>query len=250
MTTIRACLFEGRPKHLPAYMSSQTTQSNALIDFLAWIEVNKKRLILVASVIAALALVISLYRWYSQERERSASRALSSLRPSPDAAPVAAAPQVQAYLDLAKTYPRTSAGAHAFLLAAAGLFKEGKYQEALDHFQKFVREHGDNSFAPEAAFGVAASLDALNRVDEALKQYEEVVKRYPNSAPVNQAKLAMARLYESKGQNAMALKLYEELARDKAPSQWVAEARARREQLQQQAETSGTNAAPITAPKS
>jgi predicted negative regulator of RcsB-dependent stress response len=210
-------------------MSSEATGSTRMIDFLAWIEVNKKKLLIGTGVMAIAIAAYSIYQWYQNEAEAAASAALYKIQTS--ASKPETPPGAQAFLDVAKAHAGTSAGAQALALGAEALFRENKFAEAKTQFEGFLRAYPDHPMAPAAAFGIAACLDAADKTNEALTAYQDIVSRFPGSVVAAQAKLGMARLYQSKDDLAQALKIYEELARPTVASAWGAEASARREQL-------------------
>ena len=78
------------------------------------------------------------------------------------------------FANVANQYRGTGAAERAGLLGAGALFTEGKYTEAQTEFNKFLSGYPDSSWAGEAAYGVAASLEALNKRDEALTAYQNV----------------------------------------------------------------------------
>ena len=200
-----------------------------MIDFLAWIEVNKKKLLIGTGVMAVAIAAYSIYQWYHKEAEAEATAALHKIQ-TPASKPETS-PGAQAFLQVATAHPGTSAGTQAALLGAEALFRETKFADAKTQFESFLRTYPDHPMAHAAAFGIAACLDAMDKTNEALTGYQDVVTRYPGSVVSSQAKLGMARVYQSKGDLAQTLKIYEELARPTAASAWGAEASARREQL-------------------
>ncbi len=210
-------------------MSSEATESSRLINFLTWVEVNKKGLLIGTAVVAVAMAGYSIYQWHHNEAEADAVEALYKIQTP--ASPTDKAPAAQAFLQVALTHPGTSAGAQALLLGAEALFRENKFAEAKAQFENFLQTYPDHPVAPTAAFGIAASLDAIDRTNEAATAYQDVVNRYPGSVAASQAKLGLARLYEAKGDPAQALKIYDELARPASSSGWGPEAFARREQL-------------------
>jgi predicted negative regulator of RcsB-dependent stress response len=200
-----------------------------MIELLAWVEVNKKKVFIGAAVVAVAIAAYSIYQWHRSESEAQAAAALYKIQtPAPK---TEKPPGAQAFLQVATTHPGTSAGAQALLLGAEGLFRENQFAEAKTQFENFLRTYPDHPLAPTAAFGIAACLDAINKTNETLTAYQDVVNRYPGSVVASQAKLGLARLYETTGDLAQALKTYDELARPTASSAWGAEASARREQL-------------------
>ena len=212
-------------------MSSQATESTRLIDFLAWVEVNKKKLAIGAAVAAVAIAAFSIYQWHRNEAEAEATAALYKLQLPATPVEKPGGPGAQAFLQVATTHPGTSAGAQALLFGAESLFRENKFAEAKTQFENFLRTYSDHPVASTAAFGIAACLEANDRTNEALTAYQDVVSRYAGSAVASQAKLGLARLYETKGDLAQALRTYDEVARPTASSSWGAEASSRREQL-------------------
>ena len=82
-------------------------------------------------------------------------------------------------MKVAATYPKSSAGARALLLAAGSLFTEGKYPEAKTQFERFTRDYPDSPFMGEALLGIAACLDAQGKTAEALAAYKDLIDRHP-----------------------------------------------------------------------
>src|SRR5437870_2172129 len=212
-------------------MSSQATGSTRMIEFLAWVEVNKKKVLIGAAVVAVAIAVFSIYQWHRNEAEAEAIAALYKIQTPVSQTEKPDGPGAQAFLQVATMHPGTSAGAQALLFAADHLFRENKFAEAKTQFENFLRTYPDHPVAPTAALGIAACLDAIDKTNEALIAYQDVLSRYAGSVVASQAKLGLARLYETKGDLAQALRIYDELARPSASSAWGAEASARREQL-------------------
>src|SRR5215831_9894848 len=102
----------------------------------AWFETNKKPALAGAGIVVALGLIIWFISWRHDETQIAAGNALSDVAArvvgtqggSPDTA--------SAFLWIASTYPNSSAGARALLLAAGTLFVDGKYSEAQAQFEK------------------------------------------------------------------------------------------------------------------
>jgi predicted negative regulator of RcsB-dependent stress response len=212
-------------------MSSQATGSIRMIEFLAWVEVNKKKLLIGTAVIAVVIAAYSIYQWHRNEAETEATVALYKIQAPAAQGGKSAGPGAQAFLQLATTHSGTSAGAQALLLGAEGLFSESKFAEAKAQFEQFPRTYPDHPLAGTAALGIAACLDAMDKTNEAQAAYQDVVNSFAGSVVASQAKLGLARFYQSKGDLAQALKIYEELARPASSSAWAAVAAARREQL-------------------
>lgn len=192
-------------------MSSETTVSTGFYDVLAWIEENKNRLVIAGLAVLAGIAAFAVYSWRQERMETEANTALLEVRAPAAGVADAQSPAPADYLRVAERYGGTEAAQRALLLAAGAFFTEGKYAEAEQRFQQFLREHGNHPMAATAAYGLAASLESQGKTDEALAAYQNVIASYPKSAVLDEAKLASARIYEAKGQPELALKTLDEI---------------------------------------
>jgi predicted negative regulator of RcsB-dependent stress response len=212
-------------------MGSQATESTRMIEFLAWVELNKKKLLIGAATVAVVIAGYAIYQWRQNEAEAEAGAALLKVDRPGVRAENAAEPGAQAFLQVASAHPGTSAAGRALLFAADAFFRENKYAEAKAQFENFLRDYTDHPLAPTAGLGVAACLDSMDKTNEALAAYQDVVNRFAGTVVVAQAKLGLARLHEARNDPAAALRIYDELTRANAQSVWSTEAAIRREQL-------------------
>jgi tetratricopeptide (TPR) repeat protein len=194
-------------------MDSEVTQSDKFYSLLAWLEVNKKRVIWGAAIVAVASLTVFLIVRNRGQRENSASEALSEIKAplTPDA--LMPSGMAEAYLKVADNYQNTQAGARARLLGATTLYTLNDYQRALDQFQQFLRDNPESTWLPQASLGVAVCLDSLKRTQEAIAKYDELIKRYANNPEAIRARMQLARLYEEQGKPDLALKLYEDIVK-------------------------------------
>lgn len=228
-------------------MNSETQESTSLIDLLAWFEVNKKRLIMVATAVVVASLAMITYRWWSNQREFQANQALLKFQAARSGEDGVAFGKPDEYLKIAQDYSGTGAAERASFLAAGTLFTAEKYPEALAQFSKFLEQYGDSSLSAGANLGVAACLETQGKRDEALTRYQSVTTRYATRPESLQAKLAMARIYEEQNKPEQAYRLFEELARTASNTSWGGLAGLRKEQLLQRfpaLATTVTNLAP------
>jgi predicted negative regulator of RcsB-dependent stress response len=242
-------------------MSSEATDSTALYEIWAWLEVNKKRLITWAVVVGILAFFISLAVYLKKQKQIEASAALIKVT-TPGAAAENARPTVAELLKVIADYPSTAAAERASMLAAVTQFSEQKYPEALDQFRRFQNAYGSSQLMPQAAVGIAACLESQDKIEDALRAYQEVVNKYPTSGVVPQAKHALGRLNEDKKQYEQAVKFYQDItATPTSRTFWYSDAMDRLQQLYLQhpnlapkpvaaapMATALTNAAPSKAP--
>lgn len=211
----------------PESSSLETGMSSRSLAFLAWLEVNKSRLILGAVVLAVLVSGFVIHRWRVTEREKAASSALIQAQRLMSARANVEGPDPEVYLRIASDYRGTDGGARAILFAAEALFLEGRYSESLEWFQEYRAVRPLSPWAGVAAYGVAASLDAMGKRAEAFQAYQEVLSRHGSEAVASQARLAMAGLYVLEGEPRQALQLYDELR----VTAWAEAAMLRRDQL-------------------
>lgn len=224
-------------------------EGDSMIEALAWLEVNKKRLAVGLLLVILVGFGIYVFNYIGEEKERKASAALLGINQpiSTNAPPVPAT----AFLKITEDYAGTAAAERALILAAGAQFSEGKYADAEKTFDRLLKEKPASKWAPDAAFGIAASLESQGKRDEALTAYQRVVTAYANSAVVGEARLAMARIYEAKNQPSEALKQYDELTRGGVMSMRTQDAMMRRSQLLKkhpELDKPATNAVPSLTP--
>jgi len=184
-----------------------------LFEAMTWFEVNKKRLALAAIALLFIAFGVYVMTHLSHQKEINASAALIELR-TPVNAPTNQPPiPASEYTKIATEFAGTAAAERALILAAGASFTEQKYADAQAKFQSFLDQHAGSEWAPDASYGVAASLEAQGKQDEALKAYQRVYTSYPNEPVAAQARMSLARVNEAAGRPEEALKQYEELAR-------------------------------------
>lgn len=204
------------------------------IELLAWLEVNKKKLIIAGGVIVAVWIIAITYVHLNREREAAASAALAALRPGLGESMVTPIP-AQKYLGVYEKYRGTKAAPRALLLAASSLYQEGKYQEAQKTFEKFLTEYPDNTFAPQAALGIAACLEAQGKESDALAKYQEITTRYSTEpAVLIPAKMAYGRLMEKQGKFDLAYNSYNDVVRADVYTSWAQDAMTRLQALEKQ----------------
>src|SRR5271154_5013049 len=142
--------------------SQETIATDYFFKLWPWFEANLKRLAFVAAFIVVAIFVFSFYSYRQNQRESAAGLALTQAGMS------GGGELADACLKVAADYSGTLAGQRALLQGAAALFTSCKYADAQAQFQKFLDTYPDNSLTPQAALGVAASLDAQGKTDLAI----------------------------------------------------------------------------------
>jgi hypothetical protein len=211
-------------------MEQKIAESNLLFDAWAWLEKNRKRVLIGVVAVAGAAVVASTMVYSRKQKEIAAGEALSQAL----LAQMVSGGRTDAstkLLQVASSYPATSAGAQALLLAGGSLFAGGKYPEAQAQFEQFIRGYVGNSLMPQAKLGLAACLVAQSKTEEAARAYKDLQDRYPTSNTAPQARFALAGIYESQGKLEDALNLFEQVARADANGSLGSEAGMRAEEL-------------------
>lgn len=180
-------------------MESDVKQPELIDKLWVWGETHKKQLLIGLAAVLVVGLIIAFWFAHQSQLQTSANDALSRVA-ARAILPSAPPPNADALLKIAADYSGTDAGQRAILLGASELFAQGKYDQALGQFQRFLQEHGDSPFAGQAALGVAASTEAQGRTQDAINAYRSVADHYQQNWNVGpQARLALARLLESQG---------------------------------------------------
>lgn len=196
-------------------MESQIANPGQLYAVLGWLEKNRKQII---AVLAVLIVGVGVW-WYAkcagEAKELAAGEALSSVML---AAPQGSPPAADALLKVANDNAGTDAGARALLTAAGQQFANGKTDDSLASFRRFMTEYDGSPLTPQAKLGVATCLQAQGKTAEATAAYKEIVDRYASANTVTPAKFALARLYEADGKLEQARDYYLELASDSQSS--------------------------------
>jgi len=209
---------------------SEGTESTRTLEFLAWLEVNKKGLAIGLATALVIGSAIATVQWMGREKQRQASSALLGLQLRNATDPSSEEPSASDYQDLASEHAGTHAAARAQFLAAELLFRDENFEEARQAFERAQTLLQDDALKAGAAYGVAASLDALGRSSEAQQAYQQVTVQHATAAVAGQARLALAALYEQQGDATQALRSYSELT-NVIGSPWADQARDRHQEL-------------------
>ncbi len=188
-------------------MDSKAPPSAGIYDLLGWFETNKKRVAIGAVAVVIVGLVAGFWVWQASQKQIEAEETLALVRmpfsplesPQPGTA--------DSLVKVAQEYPDSPAAAKALLRAGTVYFGEGNYAKAREQFDAYLRSPGETPWAPQAVFGVAASLDAENKASEAIAKYKDFIERYSSDPAADQARLNLARLYERNNQPQQALEV-------------------------------------------
>jgi TolA-binding protein len=215
-------------------MESDASQSGGSVAFLAWVEVNKQRLLMGGAGVVVAFFATFLFVQHQAQKEAAASAALSDVRLAYSASAATPAGTADALARVAADHAGSKAAARALLISAGILFSEAKsekdFAQAEQRFAQVVKDYPESQWLAQANLGVAASLAAQGKTAEATTRYEEIRRRFASSPIIEEAKLALARLYE-KPKPEDAFKLYEELTKENANNIVGMEANVRQDLL-------------------
>jgi TolA-binding protein len=227
--------------------AQETTTTDFLFKLWPWLEANAKRLAYGAAFLVIAIFVILFYSYRQNQTAVAAGEALTQAGMANSGTNLA-----NACLKIAADYPGTPAGQRALLQGATALYAGDRFAEAQVQFQKFLDAYPDNFLAPQAALGVAASLDAQGKTDQAISAYQKAINLTSDGSVVTAAKFALARIDEAQDKFAEADKIYAEIARAYPNSSMSSEAGLRDAELKTKlpATTPGAPAPASPAPAS
>jgi predicted negative regulator of RcsB-dependent stress response len=180
----------------------------------AWFLANQKPVFGFAAAAVVVGLITWFVLWHHDEKANTAADALSAITVVQAITGSSQPETSDSYLKVATTYPDSTAGARALLLAAGTLFTQEKYAEAQAQFEKFTREHRDSPFMGQALLGIAACLDAQGKTDQAIAAYKDLAAHHSDESFIYQAKFSLACLYEAQNKPELARDLFTEVERE------------------------------------
>ncbi|MDP7011937.1 MAG: tetratricopeptide repeat protein [Verrucomicrobiota bacterium] len=183
-------------------------ESDALFNFVAWLDANR----LTAIIVAGVALIGGFYYYISQfSADQLAGEAGATLEATNMVSRQIGLVPPDSYKSVMNQYPDSSAGRRAWLLWARGLLDARDYEGAQEQFDEFLTQNPKSPMAPGAILGSALCLDELNKMDEAKAKYDQIIKDYPGELVAQYATINLAAIHQEDGQLETAQRLYQEL---------------------------------------
>ncbi|HEY3898572.1 MAG TPA: tetratricopeptide repeat protein [Chthoniobacter sp.] len=184
---------------MPSSTTTTTPPADTGFDPLVfWFHHQQKILIFLGIVVVALA-AYGISEYVGMRRNDAAQVQLST------------AHTVDEYRKVIAEYGGTPAAGDAYLLLAAKLRGEGKFDESNTALHTFIDKYPENQMISGAWTSLAANLEAQKKVDEALAMYQKVSTSFANSFSAPIALLAQARILAEKGRTEDARKIYEQV---------------------------------------
>lgn len=148
---------------------------------------------------------------------------------------------------VARDYPGTRAALLALIQVGDAYFEQKQWDQAAGAYQALLNQYGTSLFAPSAAIGLAAILEATGKNTEALAAYRKAANDYPSAFQCSQARFAAARLLETTGQLREARQAFEEFISSHPQSSWKNEAVSRLQKINTQLQKTAVSQAPAPA---
>ena len=83
---------------------------------------------------------------------------------------------------------------------AFALLKDGRYEEAIGHFQAFLTQYPSGNYSDNALYWTGEANYVMRNFTDALEAFQKVVATYPSSAKVPDARLKIGYVYYELGE--------------------------------------------------
>jgi TolA-binding protein len=147
-------------------MSTLTSSDTAPEREVFWDRYKKEVMAVLVFALVGVAAYAG-YRFYTDRQANAAAESLAGAKTTTD------------FQKIISEYPKTSAGASAYLLLADAQRNEKKFAEANTTLQTFIDKFPKNELLGTARLAIAGNLEALGKNDEALAAYQQLVAGDP-----------------------------------------------------------------------
>jgi predicted negative regulator of RcsB-dependent stress response len=180
-----------------------------------WFNANRKTITIVVSVIAAVALLIFLYRSMDASKREKASTALAQAQQTlASADPASAESQLER---VAKNFSGTAAGHQAVLLLAQVRYDAGKHAEGIAGLESALGSAGDD-FKASFEGMIAMGYEAQGKRDEAAAHYAKAADAARFDGEKAGYRASQARQLMAGGKMAEAKPIWEDLLNREDPA--------------------------------
>jgi tetratricopeptide (TPR) repeat protein len=135
------------------------------------------------------------------------------------------------FLAAADAYPSTDAGQAARYHAASALVRLGRFDEALQHYDRLI-DSGSGLVPQMARLGKAETHLRAGKYDQAITDFKALSERTDLDVPKEALLLELARAYKLAGKNEDARKTLNQIVEQHAQSPFAAEAKTELERIQ------------------
>jgi len=209
--------------------------------------VHRDRLILGTAIVVAFVVIVGGYLWWQKRTDDRAGALLgramaitqAQIAPAPtvpgatqlpgtyptEQARLAAA--LQAFQEVAATYPTTAAGVAAKYHGGALLLDASRLPEAEQAFREVASAAGNSLYVPMAKLGLASALGGQSKHDEAIKILTDLSGDRDGALPADAVLMELARACLKAGKVPDARAAFKRVVDGFPESSYVAEARQR-----------------------
>ena len=195
----------------------QELRQNMLVELygrlLMFYEDNRQVVYGIGFGLLALVLAVPGYMYYQQQQSKQANKMLGQILPTYEQGnydqALNGAGERAGLLTISDEYAGTTAGNLATFYAANALYEQGKYDEALQHYQRFEKS---NDFIGASAYAAEASIyESRGEYEEAGSKYEQAAAQYENKLTAPRYLLEAGQAYEDAGNYSAAEQAYEKI---------------------------------------
>jgi tol-pal system protein YbgF len=100
---------------------------------------------------------------------------------------------IEAFEEIVEKFPGTPQAANAQLQLGQSYYQQGKYREAIPHYQRLITTYTQSEHLPEAYLMQGLCYEGLDQRTNARKMFQQVIDLYPESQQAIQAEQRLKR---------------------------------------------------------
>ncbi len=178
-------------------VNSLNNEKKSSFDAIAVVRENAVAFGVGTGIVLLAVLIVGAYEFQRRQGDVNASRMLLHAKSQT---------QQEAILN---QYPSSAAAPAALLALASGAFHAGAYDQALDHYNRFLEKHADHPMALTAVLGVSMCQEGRGQTALALDGFSKFVADNPGHFLEPQALFGKARCLHALGRDVEARGVYE-----------------------------------------
>lgn len=212
---------------------------------------NRNRVMVIALAVIAIVIVVGGYLFWQKRTNDQASGMLGTATaiaqaqvvPAPTLPGATQAPgtysteqlrdeaALQAFQQVAATYPSTPSGIAATYHVATSLMALGRLAEAEQAFRDVTSRGGSSIYAAMAKMGLVSALVGQNKYDDAIKTLTDLSADRDGALPIDGVLMEMARVYVKAGKPQEARASFKRVVDEFPQSSYAGDARQQLAQL-------------------
>lgn len=135
--------------------------------------------------------------------------------------------KLEALREVSVEYKGAMAARIASFEIANTLYRRGRYQEALESFQRFLKSNPRHLLAPAAMEAIGYCHESLGQWNEAVETYEALIKKWSVSPQAERAPYRLGICYENLGRKEKAIEAYKRTMELQPGTLWAENAEER-----------------------